>query len=129
MPDGVMFTSVSHGPCDGFDSDTWSITYQINGGINNGKPFGGDSRKAYLPRTREGTQVLYLLQEAFRRRHTFTVGFSVTRKVDNLVVWNGIHHKTHRYGGSANFGFPDDTYFARVTDELKQKGIQFESDQ
>ena len=99
------------------------INYEIKDGMKNGKSFNGDRRRAYIPKTQEGTQVLYLLQEAFRRRHTFVVGYSVTRGLDNLVVWNGIHHKTRTTGGSSNFGYPDTTYFDRVTDELKQKGI------
>ncbi len=30
-------------------------------------------------------------------------------------------HTTHR--GSSNFGYPDETYFDRVKDELEQKGV------
>jgi hypothetical protein len=31
-------------------------------------------------------------------------------------------HTTHR--GSSNFGYPDETYFDRVKDELDQKGVR-----
>lgn len=63
---------------------------------------------------------------AFERRLTFAVGFSVTRNVDNLVVWNGIHHKTNTHGGSAGFGYPDPTYLKRVKEELALKGLTFD---
>lgn len=58
--------------------------------------------------------MLKLLEEAFNRKLIFTVGRSVTTGRDNQVVWNGIHHKTNLSGGSAYFGYPDETYFKRV---------------
>jgi deltex-like protein len=66
---------------------------------------------------------LKLLQEAFERKLTFTVGRSVTTGLDNQIVWNGIHHKTTISGGAANFGYPDPTYLTRVKEELAFKGI------
>lgn len=47
----------------------------------------------------------------------------MTTGLDNQIVWNGIHHKTSLQGGSANFGFPDPTYFKRVKLELADKGV------
>ena len=64
-----------------------------------------------------------ILIKAFERRLTFIVGTSVTTGQTNVVVWSGIHHKTNLYGGSQNFGFPDQTYFLRVTQELAAKGV------
>lgn len=54
------------------------------------------------------------MKKAFDRKLTFTIGRSVTTGMDNQVVWNGIHHKTHTNGGSSHFGYPDPTYFSRV---------------
>lgn len=54
---------------------------------------------------------------------TFTVGRSVTTGKENSVIWNGIHHKTSLDGGPTAFGYPDPTYFERVTQELKERGI------
>ena len=88
----------------------------------------GDRRTAYLPADRDGTEVLFLLQEAFRRRLTFAIGFSVTRNQDNCLIWNGIHHKTMLTGGSTNHGYPDATYLVRVREELAAKGVIFDSD-
>ena len=34
-----------------------------------------------------------------------------------------MHHKTKLYGGSSNFGWPDDTYFDRNKGELKNYNI------
>ena len=38
------------------------------------------------------------------------------------VVWNGIHHKTSPTAGP--YGYPDQTYLARLRAELARKGIQ-----
>ena len=64
-----------------------------------GRHYSGDSRTAYLPDNKEGNKVLTLLQQAFEMRLIFTIGRSVTRDVDDVVVWNDIHHKTSRSGG------------------------------
>jgi len=87
MPSGKMTWIKSEGSLSGFEgSGTWRIDYDI---------FGREHRTAYLPDTNEGREILALFFLAFERRLTFAVGFSVTRNQDNLVVWNGIHHKTH----------------------------------
>jgi len=36
----------------------------------------------------------------------FTIGTSVTTGMKDVVVWNGIHHKTSMKGGAANYGYP-----------------------
>ena len=115
QPDGKMTCNVDKNlKCHGFDSGTIVINYSMSGGKRNGKNFLGTTRTAYLPDIPEGREVLNLLKEAFDRRLIFTVGRSVTTGLDNQVVWNGIHHKTSLSGGSANFGYPDPTYFTRV---------------
>jgi len=78
---------------------------------------------AYLPSTTEGINILSMLVEAFRRRLTFKVGTSITTGQENVVVWQGIHHKTHTMGGTSSFGYPDPTYFDRVTTELEARGV------
>ena len=40
-----------------------------------------------------------------------------------MVVWQGIHHKTSPTGGTSSFGYPDPTYFDRVTEELKGRNV------
>ena len=81
------------------------IQYRIPGGVQTqehphpGVSYAGDSRTAYLPDNREGNAVLKLLRKAFDMRLVFTIGRSVTRGSDNVVVWNDIHHKTNRSGG------------------------------
>jgi deltex-like protein len=89
-----------------------------------GKRLPGTYRTAFLPDNAEGQHVLKLLQTAWQRRLVFTVGTSVTRGVDGLIVWNGIHHKTSMDGGPEAYGYPDPTYLTRVRDELKQKGVE-----
>eukprot|EP01102_Stenamoeba_stenopodia_P020000 TRINITY_DN7668_c0_g1_i2.p1 TRINITY_DN7668_c0_g1~~TRINITY_DN7668_c0_g1_i2.p1 ORF type:complete len:424 (-),score=105.98 TRINITY_DN7668_c0_g1_i2:15-1286(-) len=94
---------------------------------NPGSYYEGTSRTAYLPDNAEGNKVLQLLQIAFDRRLTFRIGRSVTTGVDNCVIWNGVHHKTSLEGGPASFGYPDETYFLRVTEELADLGVTLPS--
>ena len=68
--------------------------------------------------------MLQLLKEAFYRGLTFTIGTSTTTGYENTVTWNGIHHKTHLSGGEQRHGYPDPTYFPRLTDELALRGVK-----
>ena len=88
-----------------------------------GRGYSGTGRTAYLPDSKEGIEILTLLAEAFRRRLTFKVGTSLTTGASNTVVWQGIHHKTSPSGGTSCFGYPDETYFARVKGELGDRGV------
>ncbi|GAQ90862.1 Zinc finger RING-type domain containing protein [Klebsormidium nitens] len=90
---------------------------------NPGTHYSGTNRVAYLVDDAQGREVLALLRTAFKRRLTFTVGRSQTTGRDNQVVWSGIHHKTHPYGGAAQHGYPDETYHARVKAELAEFGV------
>jgi len=92
-------------------------------GKKNGVSYPSTHRTAYLPNNKEGNEVLGLLRKAFDRRLIFIVGDSVTTGAKNVIVWNGIHHKTSLFGGSSHFGYPDDTYFMRVKVELSDKGV------
>jgi len=111
-------------------SGTITIHYNFPSGVqgaehpNPGKRYPPTYRVAYLPDSDEGKEVLKLLQTSWQRRLTFTIGQSVTRGVDGLVVWNGIHHKTSPDGGPESYGYPDPTYLARVRDELNTKGVE-----
>lgn len=78
------------------------ITYHIVSGIqgrehpNPGRPYYavGFPRVCYLPNTKQGRKVLKLLQVAWERRLVFTVGRSLTTGREDVITWNGIHHKT-----------------------------------
>ena len=76
-----------------------------------------------MPDCPEGREILVLLRKAFDNRMTFVVGTSVTTGHQNVVVWNGIHHKTNISGGATAYGYPDPTYFNRVKQELADKGV------
>ncbi|KAK7915949.1 hypothetical protein WMY93_011710 [Mugilogobius chulae] len=89
-----------------------------------GQIYHGTYRTAYLPDNQEGREVLQLLKRAFDQKLIFTVGVSRTSGMDNMVTWNGIHHKTSMHGGPQCFGYPDPHYLSRVKDELKAKGIK-----
>lgn len=127
MPPGNMVVSIFPKEimsCESFENfGTIEITYMIPSGLFNGQKFSGTNRKAYLPDTPEGREILKLLKIAFDRKLTFTIGTSTTLGKKNTVIWNGIHHKTATGGGTKFFGYPDDTYFTRVRQELALKGI------
>lgn len=100
------------------------LSYRYPGGVQaGGTPYSGTSRTAYIPGTEEGVECLGLLLLAFQRKLTFIVGTSLTTGKKNTVVWAGIHHKTNVSGGVSHFGWPDETYFARVKGELSDRGI------
>jgi deltex len=127
MPDGVMIVMKypkAVAQMEGFEHcDVLEIQYHMSAGRRGLVQFPGTNRIAYLPDNADGREVLRLFAIAFERRLTFTIGTSVTTGRENQIVWNGIHHKTALGGGIACFGFPDDTYFNRVKEELAAKGI------
>ncbi|KAL2090708.1 hypothetical protein ACEWY4_012971 [Coilia grayii] len=130
QPRGTMTHIIQKSSLPGFKRcDTIVINYNIPSGIQSdkhpkpGRPFHGAQRTAYLPDSKEGREVLALLQRAFQQRLIFTVGTSRTSGMDDCVTWNDIHHKTTTHGGPQGFGYPDDGYLNRVRDELKAKGI------
>ena len=121
MPNGTMTISKNKNlHCSGYENVE---TIVINYNFPNGSNYTGTSRRSFLPNTKEGREVLALLKIAFDRKLTFTVGTSVTTGKKNTVVWNGIHHKTNISGGPTNFGYPDNSYFNRVKEELASKGV------
>jgi len=127
QPDGSM--QIDFYPKSDMSAEDYSdcgviqISYQFPDGHRNGVYYRGTSRTAYLPDNKEGNQILEMLKTAFHRRLSFTVGDSVTTGRKNVVVWNSIHHKTSLNGGTSNYGYPDPTYFFRVSNELAAKGI------
>ena len=109
--------------CDGYKGvGVWEIIYQFPNGKRNGQAYQGTKRVAYLPDTDEGRESLALLVKSFERRMTFVVGTSVTTGQTNCVVWS-VHHKTNTHGGSSHFGYPDQTYFNRLSNELADRGV------
>jgi len=101
--------------------------YRLPGGNKNGQHYSGTSRVAYVPANKEGIEVLNLLVESFKRKLTFAVGTSQTTGQQNCVVWAGVHHKTNTRGGTSMHGYPDETYFDRVKDELKSRGVTLDN--
>ena len=111
---------------------TYVVEYAFDDGIqNDSHPNPGSPnhahlfpRKAYFPATREGSKIIGMLKLAFNRRLIFTVGTSSTTGRDNVIVWNGIHHKTQI--NDSVYGYPDPNYLKRVVDELNGFGIKEE---
>jgi len=132
MPAGTFTSRVMPHSCQGFDCKTISISWNIPGGVqteihpNPGQRYSGATRTGYLPFNEKGRLVWALMKLAFERRLMFTVGYSITRRRDNVVIWNEIHAKTSMHGGATNWGYPDESYLDRVIDELRAKGVKEE---
>jgi len=132
--DGTMDVRYVRGRLPGYTERTHiEITYRFPNGIQEtghphpGQRYKGTKRVCYLPANAEGQDVLERLKLAFNRRLTFTVGDSVTTGHQNIVTFNGIHHKTSKIGGPSNYGYPDPNYLQRVKDELAAIGITEET--
>ncbi|KAF9360719.1 putative E3 ubiquitin-protein ligase dtx2 [Mortierella sp. NVP85] len=124
MPDGVM----------GYHFDTRLCCYFIfvvmpGHFIPNPNPNGvspriqvpGDVRYVVLPvSARLGPLLLIRLITLFYYGHMFRVGRSLTRGVDNVVVWNGVHLRTSMKG---EFGFPAPNFERNCWEEINQKGV------
>ncbi|EAS04646.2 deltex-like protein (macronuclear) [Tetrahymena thermophila SB210] len=125
QPPGTMSIYLDkYTSCDGYpDISTIVIEMRLNSTQKNGNHVPSTSRIGYLPNTEEARKILEMFKIAFKRRLLYTIGKSVTTGKDNRIIWNGVHFKTNTYGGSAQFGYPDPTYFQRVTQELSLKGI------
>lgn len=123
QPQGTMKGKIINSKCSGYSCDTIQITYNFPDGVRNNIRYSGTTRVCYLPLCEEGIDVCGLLIESFKRKLTFTVGTSLTTGISNTTIWNGVHHKTSLYGGCSNFGYPDSSYFLRVTQELNSKGV------
>lgn len=74
-------------------------------------------------------QVLKLLQKAWDRKLTFTIGTSVTTGALNTIVWNEIHHKTESTSNYSGHGYPDPNYLDNVTAELSAQGVEDSADE
>lgn len=124
MPPGHMNHKRICVSCEGYEMHgSLQIDYSFRPGVMNGKRYEGTHRKAYLPDNAEGNEVLRLLEIAFDRGLLFTVGTSMTTGAQQVIVWNGVHHKTALSGGAAVHGYPDPTYLQRVKEELAAKGV------
>ncbi|XP_046362974.2 uncharacterized protein LOC124139724 [Haliotis rufescens] len=131
MPQGTMSVNTASFPSlPGYEGCGFlTIQYHFPDGWQThnhphpGRRYHGTSRVAFLPANGEGRKVCRLLQLAFDRKLTFTVGRSATTGRDDVVTWNDIHHKTNVDGGPTRFGYPDDTYLFRVQEELASKGV------
>ena len=105
------------------------ITHRFPAGIqgpkhpNPGKAYDSRTEYIYLPGGEEGMECLGLIREGWKRKLLYTIGHSVTLNASDRIIFGGIHFKTSRTGGVENYGWPDKTYFARVKDEFKAKGI------
>jgi deltex-like protein len=109
---------------------TIEITYHFSSGQDQtGRNFNAYSfpRRCYLPDSAKGNKVLKLLQVAWERKLTFTIGTSVTTGATNTIVWNEIHHKTENHSNASGHGYPDPNYLDNVLLELESQGVTEDS--
>jgi len=133
MPTGTMSVDrqpPGTKPLSGYESyGTITVKFHFDDGIqgpehpNPGKKYFGTTRVAFLPANSEGEEILKLIQIAWDRKLMFTIGTSITTGATDQVIWNGVHMKTARNGGSSNYGYPDPGYFGRVKEEFEDKGV------
>ncbi|KAF9933128.1 putative E3 ubiquitin-protein ligase dtx2 [Linnemannia zychae] len=80
-----------------------------------------DVRYAIVPFTsRLGPLLMMRILTLFYYGHLFKVGQSLTRNIDNVVVWNGVHLRTSMLG---QFGFPAPNWEYSCWLEINQKGV------
>ena len=110
QPPGKMTDSAQPMRLPGFEScGTIVIVYTFDSGVqgenhpNPGQRYSATTRRAYLPDNKEGRKVLRLLRKAFDQKLTFTIGRSSTTGSNNVIIWNGIHHKTSIKGGPTRY--------------------------
>ncbi|MGK3760654.1 MAG: deltex-like protein [Bacillariaceae sp.] len=81
----------------------------------------GITRKAYLPYTTEGRELLLRLQFGFLHGLNFSVGRSLASGRDDQVTWShSVPHKTSKTGGPSLFGFPDVAFLPTLRLSLDQ---------
>ncbi|GFH49960.1 hypothetical protein CTEN210_06436 [Chaetoceros tenuissimus] len=128
-PSGTMCITIIPDKCSGYSEDTIVIQYQIYSGyqkLYHSNPYAyhdGKDVKAYLPNNDNGKKLLKRLKYAFEHGLTFTVGTSMTTGLHNQCTWASIHHKTSLTGGTANHGYPDESYFLNCNEELDGLGV------
>ncbi|KAI1316334.1 putative E3 ubiquitin-protein ligase dtx2 [Mortierella claussenii] len=86
-----------------------------------------DIRYAVVPfSARLGPLLMIRLICLFYYGHLFRVGRSLTRNVNNVVVWNGVHLRTAMTGA---YGFPAPHWEINCWQEINQKGVAMGLDQ
>ncbi len=130
QPDGEMDHSVLDVSVPGFEEfKTIEIRFLFpKGSQDESHPFPGKSykkmlRKAYLPATTKGLELLRLVKVAFDRKLLFTVDVSQTTGKGEVTFNNNINFKTTMRRDPERHGYPDPDYLDRLEDELKQAGI------
>ncbi|MCW7554719.1 hypothetical protein NX722_19280 [Endozoicomonas gorgoniicola] len=129
QPAGTMSWVVIDDSCPGENTlEIIEITYRVLPGITiiSGQEvhYPGETRTAYLPNHKKGRKALRMLRKAFEQGLVLTVGYSQTRRANNVVTWNDIPHKTQKRARPENHGYPDPHYVDRLIEILKEYGIR-----
>lgn len=126
QPPGTMSWIVIPRSLPGHEGqNTIQITYNIASGLQSkehphpGRAFFavGFPRTCFLPDGLLGRKILRYLKIAFDRRLLFSIGRSATTGREDVVLWNGVEHKT-QYSM-----FPDPQYMQRCMQQLVHLGV------
>lgn len=120
----VLFNAGLDLPEETPGSGTYIIHYNIPSGIQaTGIPYRGTLRTAYLPGHPRGQLAMQQLMRAWDRGLVFAVGTSLTTGIQNTVIWNTIHHKTHTGldGWTTPHSYPDPAYVDRLLAEIEDQ--------
>ncbi|XP_055604063.1 protein deltex [Uranotaenia lowii] len=126
QPPGTMSWIVIPRSLPGHEGqNTIQITYNIASGIqaqehpHPGRAFFavGFPRTCFLPDGLLGRKILRYLKIAFDRRLLFSIGRSATTGREDVVLWNGVEHKT-QYSM-----YPDPQYLQRCLQQLVHLGV------
>mmetsp|Transcript_22991 Transcript_22991/g.42305 ORF Transcript_22991/g.42305 Transcript_22991/m.42305 type:complete len:999 (-) Transcript_22991:7-3003(-) len=105
------------------ESFTVVLDFNFPAGVDSlGQRYRGRSQRAYLPHDEQGKLLLELFRLAFQRRVLFDLRISSGSDAKYWPAFN-IHLKTQVSGGPERHGYPDDGYFHRVMEELKDSGV------
>ncbi|KAF9185830.1 putative E3 ubiquitin-protein ligase dtx2 [Haplosporangium sp. Z 767] len=131
MPDGVMAYSFDDRlacyfiyiilPAHDAPADDSYSSSSTNNNTNRTVSIRTDIRYAIVPfSARLGPLLMIRLICLFYYGHLFRRGRSLTRGVDNVVVWNGVHLRTAMTG---EYGFPAPNFESNCWEEIDQKGV------
>ena len=122
---------ISDSSSGGSGGKTIVITWGLHGGIqdhrhpNAGVPYPPDTRIHYMPANRRGVRLLQLFIKGWVQRQLFTVGKSLSRNVDNVVIYGSVHMRSNKDGP---FGWPAPTYYGVTEEEFRQVGIKYDDE-
>ena len=102
----------------------FQIIFRIPAGQLDNVHYPAENRICYIPDTDKGRRALKMMITGFERGLLFTVGYSLSRAQDNVVIKKDIPLKSSLDGGPDAHGYPDENYLPELIGVLKELGIE-----